>query len=138
MVSAGHAYWLQDRVSALGIDAEMGLMSAKVRGGNGIEKVIATGQARWRKVDGPALCRGDDQAGQWHWVTLAGAEQRLALDGLAQGQILLATAPPIILDEATGLTWTPTTAAEPVSGRTDAIIDGDEVARPIGNRRSAD
>jgi len=67
-------------------------------------------------------------------VTLAGAEQRLALDGLAQGQILLATAPPIILDEATGLTWTPTTAAEPVSGQTDAIIDGDEVARPIGSR----
>jgi len=46
MVSAGHAYWLQDRVSTLEIDADMGLMSAKVRGGDGIEKVIATGQAR--------------------------------------------------------------------------------------------
>ena len=33
MVTAGHAYWLQDRVSALEIDADMSLISAEVRGG---------------------------------------------------------------------------------------------------------
>ena len=33
MVTAGHAYWLQDRVSALEIDADMGLISAEVSGG---------------------------------------------------------------------------------------------------------
>ncbi|BCA59508.1 DEAD/DEAH box helicase [Sphingomonas sp. HMP6] len=95
--------WLVRRMSNYGGDLDNNGTPKGAAGGDWIEKVIATGQARWRKADGPALRWGDDQAAQWRWVTLAGGEQRLALDGVTHGQILLATAPPIILDEATGL-----------------------------------
>lgn len=94
--------WLVRRMSNYGGDLDNNGTPKGAAGGDWIEKVIATGQARWRKADGPALRWGDDQAAHWRWVTLAGGEQRLALDGLAPDQMLLATAPPIIVDEATG------------------------------------
>ncbi|QYE37138.1 DEAD/DEAH box helicase (plasmid) [Polymorphobacter sp. PAMC 29334] len=95
--------WLVRRMSNYGGDLDNHGTPKGAAGGDWIEKVIATGQARWRKADGPALRWGDDQPARWRWVTLAGGEQRLALDGLSPGQTLLATAPPIIVDEETGL-----------------------------------
>ena len=95
--------WLVRRMSNYGGDLDNNGTPKGAAGGDWVERVIATGQARWRKADGPALRWGDDQAGQWRWVTLAGGEQRLALDGVMEGQILLATAPPVILDEDSGL-----------------------------------
>lgn len=95
--------WLVRRMSNYGGDLDNNGTPKGAAGGDWIEKVIATGRARWRKADGPALHWGDDQAAQWRWVTLAGGEQRLSLGSLAQSQVLLATAPAIIVDEDTGL-----------------------------------
>jgi superfamily II DNA or RNA helicase len=71
-------------------------------GGDWIDRAIATGRARWRKVDGPTVHRGDEQTAHWCWLRLANGEQRLTLEGPAAGQVLLATAPPIVVDDATG------------------------------------
>lgn len=95
--------WLVRRMSNYGGDLDNNGTPKGAAGADWIEKVIATGKARWRKPDGPTLCWGDNQAAQWRWVTLASGEQRLGLEGLASGQVLLATAPPIIVDEDSGL-----------------------------------
>jgi superfamily II DNA or RNA helicase len=95
--------WLIRRMNNYGGDLDHNGTPKGAAGADWIEKVIATGKARWRKADGPALRWGDDQTAQWRWVTLTGGDQRLALDSLSPGQILLATAPAIIVDEDTGL-----------------------------------
>lgn len=95
--------WLVRRMAQYGGDFD-GTGSPKgVAGGDWIDKLIATGRARWRKPDGQALHWGEDQPANWQWVTLPdGGQQRLMLGGIGEGQILLATAPPLVVDETTG------------------------------------
>ena len=95
--------WLVRRMAHYGGDFDSTGSPRGVAGGDWIDKVIATGRARWRKPDGQVLHWGDDQSASWQWVTLPdGGQQRLMLDGIGEGQTLLATAPPLIVDEATG------------------------------------
>lgn len=107
--------WLLRRMTNYGGDLDNSGTPKGVAGGDWIEKVVATGRARWRKVDGPELCWGDDKQAQWDWVSLAdGGQQRLVLNGLTEGQSLLATAPPVIVDEGTGMMHRVQCDADPV------------------------
>lgn len=71
-------------------------------GSDWVEKAVATGRARWRKADGPIMQWGEDQTARWCWTHLANGDQRISLEGLIEGQVLLATAPPLLVDDATG------------------------------------
>lgn len=96
--------WLVRRMANYGGDLDNSGTPKGLAGGDWIGKVIATGQARWCKADGPRLRWGDDQAAKWRWATLTdGGQQRLVLNGLTAGQVLLATAPPVIVDGVTGI-----------------------------------
>jgi len=95
--------WLVRRMDPYTGDLDTQTSPKGPAGSDWVEKAVASGRARWRKADGPALRWGDDQTAQWIWKSLANGEQRLSLEDLSEGQVLLATAPPIIVDETTGL-----------------------------------
>jgi hypothetical protein len=94
--------WLVRRMDPYSGDFDTHTSPKGPAGSDWVEKAIATGRARWRKADGPILHWGQDQTAQWCWTSLANGEQRPSLEGLTEGQLLLATAPPIIVDDATG------------------------------------
>lgn len=94
--------WLVRRMDPYTGDLDTHTSPKGPAGSDWVEKAIATGRARWRKADGPTLHWGQDQTAQWFWASLANGEQRLSLNGLTEGQLLLAIAPPVIIDDATG------------------------------------
>ena len=94
--------WLVRRMDPYSGDFDTHTSPKGPAGSDWVEKAIATGRAHWRKADGPILNWGQDQTAQWCWTSLANGEQRPSLEGLTEGQLLLATAPPIIVDDATG------------------------------------
>ncbi|MBC7476713.1 MAG: DEAD/DEAH box helicase, partial [Pseudorhodobacter sp.] len=94
--------WLVRRMDPYTGDLDANTSPKGPAGSDWVEKAIATGRARWRKADGPILHWGQDQTAQWCWTSLANGEQRPSLEGLTEGQLLLATAPPVIVDDATG------------------------------------
>lgn len=97
-------HWLVRRMSSYGGDFDTSGSPKGVAGSDWIERVVETGRARWRKPDGPALSWGNDTQLQWHWLTLANEGlQRLVLGDLREDQTLLATTPPILIDEETGV-----------------------------------
>jgi len=107
--------WLVRRMDPYSGDFDTHTSPKGPAGRDWVEKAIATGRAHWRKPDGPALHWGEDQVARWCWVSLANGEQRPSLEGLIDGQVLLATAPPVIVDEATGV-------VHRVAGITDAQL----------------
>ena len=94
--------WLVRRMDPYSGDFDTHTSPKGPAGSDWVEKAIATGWARWRKADGPILHWGQDQTAHWCWTSLANGEQRPSLEGLTEGQLLLATAPPVIVDDATG------------------------------------
>lgn len=94
--------WLVRRMDPYTGDLDTHTSPKGLAGSDWVEKAIATGRARWRKADGPTLHWGEDQTVRWCWTSLTSGEQRPSLGGLTEGQLLFATAPPVIIDDATG------------------------------------
>ena len=94
--------WLVRRMDSYTGDLDTQTSPKGPAGSDWVEKAIATDRARWRKADGPILHWGQDQTAQWCWTNLANGEQRPSLEGLTDGQLLLATTPPVIVDDSTG------------------------------------
>jgi len=67
-----------------------------------LEAILATGRARWRGVDGPALSLGPARPGRIAWDAGEGSELRLRLDA-GEGLIALNAAPPLYVDAKAGL-----------------------------------
>jgi superfamily II DNA or RNA helicase len=96
--------WLVRRMTSYSGDFENNGTPKGIAGNDWIEKVVATGRAHWRKADGPVLLWGDDLEARWKWATLGNdGHQRLVLDNVEAGQILLANAPPLVIEEQTGI-----------------------------------
>ena len=97
-------HWLVRRMSSYGGDYDTSGSPKGIAGGDWIERAVETGRTRWRKPDGPALSWGHDAQSQWHWLTLAhDGLQRLVLGDVREDQTLLATTPPILIDDETGV-----------------------------------
>ena len=94
--------WLIQRLRAYDGDFDHGGGPRGAGGTEWIYRALATGRMHWRKSDGLLLHRGEDQARSFIWVSLPDGHQRLTLEGLAPEHILVAAAPPMIVDEKTG------------------------------------
>ncbi|MDB5709887.1 MAG: hypothetical protein JWL96_1957 [Sphingomonas bacterium] len=73
-----------------------------VAGADWIDQAIATGRARWRKTDGPALHFAEEMSGIFRWVTTAGGEQRLTLAEVPAGMTVIALPPPLFVNDESG------------------------------------
>jgi superfamily II DNA or RNA helicase len=73
-----------------------------IGGANWLDQAIATGRVRCRNPDGPVLHRADTKTAAFRWVTMATAEQRLTLSEGPPGLILVALAPPLLIDGESG------------------------------------
>ncbi len=71
-------------------------------GGQILAQILATGRARWLKVNGPALQAGDPRPGKIAWQTDDGAEVRPTLD-VGSGLPVLNASPPVYVDPEGGL-----------------------------------
>jgi len=67
-----------------------------------VESILATGRARWQDVAGVALDLGPERRGRAVWEMTDGDALRLRLDA-GEGLAILNAAPPIYLDEKSGL-----------------------------------
>jgi SNF2-related domain/SWIM zinc finger len=73
-----------------------------IGGADWIDKAIATGRVRWRNPDGPRLhiCEGRDAT--FRWMAVGAGEQRLTLEDVPAGMMLIALVPPLLIDADTG------------------------------------
>ena len=93
--------WLIDRLTNYHGDMSSGTPKG-VGGANWLEQAIATGNARWRKADGPLLHMGARREAAFRWVTVGAGEQRLTLADVPDGMTLFALSPPLLIDGESG------------------------------------
>ena len=98
--------WLVRRMSHYSGDFDASGSPTGIGGADWLHTAIGTGRAHWGKADGPVLQEGPSLAARFHWAMQSDGSQRLVL-GLvdvadANDLILLAQAPPVLVNGRTG------------------------------------
>ena len=93
--------WLIKRIHDYHGDLSGGNLKG-LGGTNWLDQAIATGNVRWRKMDGPVLHMREGREAEFRWVTVGAGEQRLTLADVPAGMTLIALAPPLLIDNESG------------------------------------
>jgi superfamily II DNA or RNA helicase len=75
---------------------------AGLGGADLLERVLATGRARWATVQGPSLHRASAIRAQFGWLDDDLGRTRLSVEGLFPGHAVALAAPPLSIDTLTG------------------------------------
>jgi len=98
--------WLVRRMSQYGGDFDAAGSPAGIGGTDWLHTAIATGRAHWARADGPVLHEAPSLAARFDWAMQSDGSQRLVLDladvSDAEDLILLALAPPLLINDRTG------------------------------------
>ena len=98
--------WLVRRMSQYGGDFDAAGSPAGIGGAYWLKTAIDTGRAHWGKADGPVLHEAPPLSARFDWAMQGDGSQRLVLDlanvADADALILLAQAPPLLVNGQTG------------------------------------
>ena len=94
--------WLVKRLQQYDGDMGGGGSPRGMGGSDWIDRAIASGKARWGRAEGPMMTPGDSVSASFHWVFQPDGQQRLKLADFPVGKVLLALAPPLLVDGESG------------------------------------
>jgi superfamily II DNA or RNA helicase len=105
--------WLVKRLQQYDGDMGGGGSPKGLGGSDWIDRAIDTGKARWGRAEGAMMTPGDSVSASFHWVFQPDGQQRLTLADIPAGKVLLALAPPLLVDGESGTVSRIATGVEP-------------------------